>query len=604
MRIIGLRWQLTVIPVLLSVVGALCETAVMCLLIPLVDLLLDVSSASGTPAPVALNFGTHFALPLPDLVLAYGRRGAFAFTLFLTLAFMGLRIGAEFLGGALLSRSMLSTLAVLRTRLFTRYLAFGKAFSEKVGVSRIASMLQAQTGEVISSAMSARALLTQAVMLLGYVLLLISISWKLFCFSLLLYPAYRFVNKLLSKEITRASEKYYAALIHYGDVVANSSESLPMIIAYDAGASEVRAYDTVVHKLADEETAMERRVLQLYSLQELLTPIMIVILVGTLALSSFLRSDGGGAQSLVFFLALRRISNAANVISNYMARLKRTIPTLEEIVRVEGEYERYVVPSGKTPCPSLSRGIEVRGLAFSYGDGSQALRDVSFTIAKGKTTAIVGRTGSGKSTILGLLQRLYAVEPGMISFDGIDLTELEISSLRSRFGVVSQEVYVRNDSMRNNLLFGARTPRSDEELIETLRRVRLDAFFGRLAQGLDTPLGTRGVGLSGGERQRLAIARALLRQPEILILDEATSSLDRETESQVKGLLDELMHGRTSIVVAHRLSTIANADHIVALENGVVIEQGGFQELMARGGYFAESFNMQNFGALKMRQSS
>jgi ATP-binding cassette subfamily B protein len=226
-------------------------------------------------------------------------------------------------------------------------------------------------------------------------------------------------------------------------------------------------------------------------------------------------------------------------------------------------------------------------VSFSYDGKRSAIADVSFHVAPGETVALVGATGSGKSTTLGLLHRAFDPQSGAIRIDGEDIRDICLSSLRRNIGVVFQEPMLFARSIRENLQVGCPTA-TDEEMIEALERAQAIEFIRRQSDGLDTVIGERGRSLSGGERQRLSIARALLKNPPVLILDEATSALDAATERKLQLALEEVMRGRTTFVIAHRLATIRNADRILVFDAGRVIETGTFDELVAKGGRFAE----------------
>ena len=236
----------------------------------------------------------------------------------------------------------------------------------------------------------------------------------------------------------------------------------------------------------------------------------------------------------------------------------------------------------------------MRNLTFGYSDNRTILDDVSFTLTKGTMTAIVGPTGAGKSTIINLLMRYYECPEGTIFIDDKDIRKLTLNSYLHHTALVSQETLLLHDSLRNNITYGLDNI-SEEDLLDTVKRARLDSFVEALPEGLDTLIGDRGVKLSGGEKQRVSIARALLKGSDILILDEATSSLDSKTEKLIQEAIDEAVKGRTSIVIAHRLSTIKHADNIIVIEEGQCKEQGTLDELLAKKGAFHGLWEQQRF---------
>ncbi len=251
---------------------------------------------------------------------------------------------------------------------------------------------------------------------------------------------------------------------------------------------------------------------------------------------------------------------------------------------------------GAMDVPALRGDIRFEGVSFAYSTGGPVLRDVSLDVRAGETVAFVGPSGAGKTTVLSLLPRFYDPTAGRITVDGMDLRDLTLASLRRQIGIVQQDVFLFGGTMRENIAYG-RLDASDEAVMEAARRARLDGVIAALPKGLDTEIGERGVRLSGGQKQRLAIARIFLKNPPILILDEATSALDTETERAIQASLAELSEGRTTLVIAHRLATIRDADRIVVVADGRVAEEGRHGELLGRGGAYARLHSAQQQGA-------
>jgi ATP-binding cassette subfamily B protein len=274
-----------------------------------------------------------------------------------------------------------------------------------------------------------------------------------------------------------------------------------------------------------------------------------------------------------------------------VARMQRSLAAAERIFRLLDQ--RPTIPSGtrRLPREEVSGAIRFEEVEFSYG-GPQVLRKISLEIPAGKTTAIVGGTGAGKSTLLKLLLRLYEFQGGRIELDGIDIRELRTQDLRRAIALVSQEVFLFHGTVRENISYG-RPDASQAEIEEAARLAAADGFIAALPKGYDTIVGERGAMLSGGQRQRISIARALLTRAPILALDEATSSVDNETEEVIQRSLMEAAKGMTRIVIAHRLSTIRHADHIYVLHNGAVVEEGRHDELIALGRIYANLWRVQ-----------
>ena len=244
------------------------------------------------------------------------------------------------------------------------------------------------------------------------------------------------------------------------------------------------------------------------------------------------------------------------------------------------------------PLDGFRESIRFRGVSFSYEDGREVLHDIDLEIPKGKTVAIVGASGAGKSTLVDLIPRFYDPSAGSITIDGVDIRDVRLSDLRALMGNVNQDPILFNDTLFNNIAFGKQDA-TQEEVEAAARIAGAHDFIMDKAEGYRTGIGDRGVKLSGGQRQRISIARAILKNPPILILDEATASLDTESERSVQEALDKLMSGRTTIAIAHRLSTIKNADEIIVMDGGRIVERGRHDELIAKGGYYRKLHDMQ-----------
>jgi len=243
------------------------------------------------------------------------------------------------------------------------------------------------------------------------------------------------------------------------------------------------------------------------------------------------------------------------------------------------------------PLPPISKEIDLQNVNFKYEEET-VLKDISLRVKAGEVIALVGMSGAGKTTLVNLLPRFYDVEDGQIHIDGIDIRKVTLKSLRDQMGLVTQQTILFNDTVRNNIAYG-RQNCSDQEIIEAARAANAHDFIQRLSQGYDTIIGEQGVKLSGGERQRISIARALLKNAPILILDEATSSLDSDSETEVQKALDQLMKGRTVFVIAHRLSTIRNAHRIIVISEGQIVEEGTHEELIVLNGEYRRLFDLQ-----------
>ncbi|MGA8572009.1 MAG: lipid A export permease/ATP-binding protein MsbA [Desulfobaccales bacterium] len=291
------------------------------------------------------------------------------------------------------------------------------------------------------------------------------------------------------------------------------------------------------------------------------------------------------AALLMLYQPIKSLSSVQNILQEGLAAATRVFGLMDREPEIQDR-------PGAAALSSLQREIVFRGVSFAYEQGRPVLHDIDLTLGRGEIVALVGPSGAGKSTLLSLLPRFYEVTGGAILIDGRDLRELTLASLRAQIGVVTQQTILFNDTVRYNVAYGSLAAR-EEEILAALKSAYAYDFVASLPRGLDTVIGEQGVRISGGERQRLAIARALLKDPPILLLDEATSELDSESEREVQYALDRLIVGRTTLVIAHRLSTVRNARRIVVLEEGRVVESGRHADLLAAGGPYRRLYEMQ-----------
>ncbi|MCI0469979.1 MAG: ATP-binding cassette domain-containing protein, partial [Nitrospirae bacterium] len=287
---------------------------------------------------------------------------------------------------------------------------------------------------------------------------------------------------------------------------------------------------------------------------------------------------------IMLYEPVKNLSGANSMIQQGVAAAIRVYDLLDTPVDIKDK-------AGAVALPPIKRHIEFRDVSFRY-DEALVLKDINLKVKAGEILAIVGMSGGGKTTLVNLIPRFYDITDGAIYIDGIDIRDVTLSSLRSQIGIVTQQTILFNDTVRNNIAYGD-VRKSEQEIIEAARAAYAYDFIEKLPQKWDALIGEQGVKLSGGERQRISIARALLKNAPILILDEATSSLDTESELEVQKALDNLMQGRTTLVIAHRLSTIRNADRIIVIKDGAIVEEGKHDELLALGGEYRKLHDMQ-----------
>jgi glucan exporter ATP-binding protein len=392
-------------------------------------------------------------------------------------------------------------------------------------------------------------------------------------------------------------ERYHSSLAeHASDALGN----VPVIQSFTRIEAEARALRSIIHQLLQAQNP----VLSWWALASVATrasatiTVTAIFLVGTWLHLNGLATIG---EVVTFMSIATMLIGRLEQAVSFVNQLFMQAPKMREFFEIVDTTPAVRDRPGARYVVRFAGEVAFDDVSFSYDGKRSAIQDVTFAIRPGETVALVGATGSGKSTTLGLLHRAFDPQSGVIRIDAIDVRDLTLASLRRNIGVVFQEPMLFARSIRENLQVG-RSNASDPEMIEALERAQALDFITRQTDGLDTMIGERGRSLSGGERQRLSIARALLKNPPILILDEATSALDAATERKLQLALDEVMKGRTTFVIAHRLATIRNADRILVFDNGRIVETGTFDELVATGGRFAELARAQ-FMATENRET-
>ena len=430
-------------------------------------------------------------------------------------------------------------------------------------------------------------------LIIGYLTLMIGISWQLSLFAVLFLPI---VGVIIGSIVKRLRHPAKRGQERMGDMVSILDESL-------SGIKIVKGYNAsnfILRKFYELNNEYSRLVISMARRQQLASPMSeflgITAVAVILVFGGTLVSQGivGGAGFIAFIAAFSQITRPLRSFIDQFANINQGVAAGERIFSViDSESEVKDSPEARE-FEGLKESIEMRNVHFSYDGARDVISDVSLTIRKGETIALVGASGGGKSTLSELIPRFYDVTAGDILFDGISVKEYQQESLRKKMSIVAQETVLFNDTIEGNILMG-RPDATHDEVVAASKVANAHNFIEESPMGYSTNIGDRGTKLSGGQRQRISIARAVLKNPEILILDEATSALDTESEKLVQEALTNLLKGRTSIVIAHRLSTIYNADRIYVIDQGRIAEQGTHQELLAKGGIYAHLIEMQSF---------
>jgi len=482
----------------------------------------------------------------------------------------------------------------LRTLIFDRYLKFGKLFYDRASLGRLNTVLVKFSMAISNQLNSLQKLVSQLFSLLAYFGIMLFISWKLTLLTLCIFPFFVLLAQWAVsnfRSISRAQAKSEEKL---DNKIFSVLSAIPLVKAHHTEEEEKRLFKTANEEEAKLTFSLDKKEKLIQPIQELSMMVAFLILAAAV---TFLLPAGNGhiASYLVFFYLVRLSLPGFNAINQFRMALSRSGVRIERILEMLKDEKKFILRDGTKEFMGLEKAIEFRHLDFSYDDPKQILHDVSLSFEKGKMTAIVGPTGSGKTTLINLLLRFYDCPAGTIFLDGADIRDLTLKSLIRRLAYVSQDAFFFNDTIRMNMTYGLDRAVDEQELIEVAQKARLFELIMSLPERFDTKIGERGVQFSGGERQRLAIARALLRNAEILILDEATSALDSGTETLVQEAIQEAVKGRTTLVIAHRLSTVKHADKIIVLEAGQVMEEGNLSALLAQKGKFYGYWNEQKF---------
>ncbi|UCG35507.1 MAG: ABC transporter ATP-binding protein [Candidatus Omnitrophota bacterium] len=483
----------------------------------------------------------------------------------------------------------------LRKSMYKRYLSFGKLFFDQMSTGYLYQVLIGFTERIALELRVLQVIMYRLFSLIVCSMLMVVISWRLTLSMIIIFPICYIVLNWIVKKIKISSKHFAEASSDLGKKIVSSLSCMPLIKAYKEEVEESGRFAYASERVRGFQFSIDKKNSLIEPLQEIILVCFILILVGFMALFFATGRESNIAGYMVFFLLLKRATVSVSVLGNAVGSFASIKGQISEVRKIFDDKDKYFIEDGTKEFKGLSRAIELRNLDFTYPKGVMVFSNLNASFDKRKTTAIVGASGAGKTTLINLLMRFYDTEPGSILMDGQDIRDFTLRSLRSKMALVSQESFLFNASLRFNLTYGFANKISDDNLIKIADKARLYDFIKKLPAGLDTEVGDRGVKLSGGEKQRVSIVRAMLKNAEIIILDEATSSLDSITEKLIQEALNDLIKDKTTIVIAHRLSTIEYADKIIILEKGMIIEQGGLRELLDQKGRFYEYWKAQKF---------
>ncbi|MDJ0704593.1 MAG: ABC transporter ATP-binding protein [Leptolyngbyaceae cyanobacterium MO_188.B28] len=476
-------------------------------------------------------------------------------------------------------------------------------FYSKSKIGELATRLNGDISRSATAVTTFIRLLIVSITILLFVGILLSISWKLTLISSVLLAFVALVNQHCVKQ-----SKIFGAqvtLMHkaYSVSVLEALGGIRLVKATTNEEKEFQHISKLMRELEQVQLKSQMNIAAVAPISETtgITAIIAISLLGRALFSDTI--DALSAVLLTYLFALFRLLPFVSQLNGVRTRLANASASINFANDLLTRSNKPFMANGTLPFNRIREGIHFNRLSFSYpGHKKMVLKEIDLYLPRGKTLALVGTSGAGKSTFADLLPRFYDPTSGCISIDGVDLRQFDYKSLRKAMGIVSQSTYLFNDSVRNNLLY-SRPDATDDQLIEAAKRANAYNFIMDLPKGWNTEIGDRGVMLSGGQRQRLAIARALLKDPDILILDEATSALDTVSERFVQEAIEELSRDRTTLLIAHRLSTVQNADQIAVLDQGRVIEIGTHNELLDKNGYYNQLYSMQFANSLSSEKS-
>lgn len=515
------------------------------------------------------------------------------------LAFMTfLKTGAYFLSSATIIPIRTGIVRDIRNQIYQKINSLSLGFFSEERKGDIIARMSGDVQEVENSIMSSLDMLFKnPILILFYFVTLICISWQLTLFTILFVPPFGWFMGVVGKKLKAHSIEAQALWSDTMSMVEETLGGLRIIKAFCAEEKMNKRFNQVNSSYRDNIMRVNIRQQMAHPMSEFLGTILIVVVLwfGGILVLDYGRIDG---PTIIFYLVmlysiinpLKEFSKASYNIPKGLASMER----IDKILQAEVEIKDKETPEH---ISSFEHQIEFRHVSFAYTDRKSAelvyvLKDINLVIPKGKTVALVGQSGSGKSTMVDLIPRYYDVQEGEVLIDGINVKDLAVHDLRMLIGNVNQEAILFNASFKDNIRFG-KTDATDEEIANAAKIANAYEFITKSEHGFDTNIGDRGGRLSGGQRQRVSIARAILKNPPILILDEATSALDTESERLVQDALEKLMKTRTTVAVAHRLSTIKHADEICVLHEGKIVERGTHEELIEKEGYYKKLHDMQ-----------